>query len=198
MFAFLLPLPKTMPKNLQLVTKASVEETLIFGLKAGHQEAIKQLYKMYSPALMGIIKRIVKFDEIAEDVLQDTFIKIWKSFQLYDPIKGRLFTWMANLARNTAIDQLRSRAGINSAKTTPLAIIDHQSCFQPNIDAIGIKNLLIFLKTDQKLIIDMIYFQGYTHVQTSEILNMPLGTVKTKIRLSILSLRSFFKEAKMI
>ena len=179
--------------------KDVIEEILILGLRQSDPKAIDQLYKMYAPALFGIIKRIVKFDEIAEDVLQDTFVKIWKSIQFYDSSKGRLFTWMANLAKNLAIDQIRSKSANNTSKTDDLfniatEIIDHKAHFHLNTDAIGIKNLLTSLKSDQKLIIDLIYFQGYTHVQTAEILSIPLGSIKTKLRLSILSLRKHFKE----
>lgn len=182
--------------------KNSVEEALVIGLRNSEAKAISQLYKMYAPALMGIIKRIVRFDEIAEDVLQDTFVKIWKSIALYDSSKGRLFTWMANLAKNQAIDQLRSKSATNSSKTDDIitissALLDYKSFFHLNTDAIGIKNLLYSLKSDQKTIVDLIYFQGYTHIQTSEILNMPLGTIKTKLRLSILALRKHFGELRV-
>lgn len=181
--------------------KISVEEALITGLRSGDAKAINQLYTMYAPALMGIIKRIVRFDEIAEDVLQDTFVKIWKSMSLYDSSKGRLFTWMANLAKNQAIDHLRSKSATTTSKTDDImaissALLDHKAFFNLNTDAIGIKNLLYSLKSDQKTIVDLIYFQGYTHIQTSEILNMPIGTIKTKLRLSILALRKQFGELK--
>ena len=202
MFAFLIPFHKPVIHQLSMLKKDSVEEKLIFGLKEGNVKAVNQLYQMYAPALLGIIKRIVKYDEIAEDVLQDAFVKIWKSIQLYNPSKGRLFTWMANLAKNLAIDQIRSKSAANTSKTDDLFtisadLIDDNSHFHLNVDAIGVKNLLNVLKSDQKIILEMIYFQGYTHVQASEILNIPLGTIKTKLRLSILSLRKQFGEVKI-
>ena len=201
MLAFVIPTKKT-PSKQSILRKKSLEQALLIGLRQSNAKAMHQLYKMYAPALLGIIKRIVKFDEIAEDILQDSFVKIWKSITLYDSSKGRLFTWMANVAKNLAIDQLRSKANIKSSKTEDIlnvssAIIDSQSQINFNIDAIGIKNLLNTLKTDQKAIVDMIYFQGYTHVQASEILEIPLGTIKTKLRLSILYLRKQFGEVKI-
>ena len=188
--------------SLSALKKNSVEDFLILGLKESNASAINQLYKMYAPALLGIIKRIVKFDEVAEDVLQDTFVKIWKSIQLYDQSKGRLFTWMASLAKNLAIDQVRSKSAINTLKTDniltiPVELIEHKSYFHLNIDAIGVKNLLNLLKSEENRILDMIYFQGYTHIQASEMLNIPLGTIKTKLRLSILALRKHFREIKI-
>lgn len=195
MFTFLLPINKPDFRDLSIQKKVNFEDMLVQGLRESNAKSINQLYKMYAPALFGIIKRIVKCDEIAEDILQDTFVKIWKSIRLYDSSKGRLFTWLANLAKNLAIDQIRSKSAIKASKTDDIfmvaaSLIDSQShAYYLNTDKIGYKNLLIALKPDQKRIIDMIYFQGYTHVQTSEILNLPLGTVKTKLRLAILFLR---------
>ncbi|RZK52071.1 MAG: sigma-70 family RNA polymerase sigma factor, partial [Pedobacter sp.] len=157
------------------------------------------LYKMYAGSLMGIISRIVKFDEVAEDVLQDTFVKIWKSIAQYDSSKGRLFTWMANLAKNAAIDQVRSKNYVNSGKTddlgdTKVDLIDRRNNVSFNAETIGVRQLMQYLKPDQKNILDLVYFEGYTQMEVAEHLNIPLGTVKTKIRLSILTLRKYFNE----
>ncbi len=202
MLAFVIPVNKNPLSKQAILKKDSLEEALVLALSQSDPKAMHQLYKMYAPALFGIIKRIVKFDEIAEDVLQDSFVKIWKSISLYDSSKGRLFTWMANVSKNLAIDQLRSKANIKSSKTEAIlnvssVVLDPQSQINFNTDEIGVKNLLNALKTDQKVIVDMIYFQGYTHVQASEILQIPLGTIKTKLRLSILFLRKQFGEVRM-
>ena len=183
--------------NLKLVKTSTSEDVLVAALKEGDPSAIQRLYKMYAPALNGIIKRIIKYDEVAEDVLQDTFVKIWKSINQYDATKGRLFTWMANVAKNMAIDQVRSKAHLNASKTDdiyemPIGLIEHQSYVSPNMETIGIKQLLIHLKSDQQEIIDLIYFKGFTHVQVAEMLDIPLGTIKTKLRLAILKLRKYF------
>ncbi|WP_113652859.1 RNA polymerase sigma factor [Pedobacter namyangjuensis] len=175
------------------------ENFLVDGLKRGDKVAIDKLYKMYAGSLMGIISRIVKFDEVAEDVLQDTFVKIWKSIAQYDSSKGRLFTWMANLAKNAAIDQVRSKNYVNSSKTddlgdTKVDLIDRRNNVSFNAETIGVRQLMQHLKPDQKNILDLVYFEGYTQMEVAEYLNIPLGTVKTKIRLSILTLRKYFNE----
>lgn len=195
MIAFLPQFNHSKQKS-NLAPMVSFEEDLVCGLKNGDKTAVEKLYKMYAPSLLGIIARIVKFDEIAEDVLQDTFLKIWKSIAQYDSAKGKLFTWMANIARNTAIDQIRSKHYTHGAKTDditemPTGILDH---FQLNLDTIGLKQLMLNLKPDQKKIIDLFYFEGYTHVEVAEKLNIPLGTVKTKIRHAIIALRQYFNE----
>ncbi|HEY0031415.1 MAG TPA: sigma-70 family RNA polymerase sigma factor, partial [Bacteroidia bacterium] len=85
------------------------EDELIALLKNKDLVAYNALYDNYSAALYGIITRIVPAEEIAEDLLQEVFIKIWKSIDSYDPKKGRLFTWMLNISRNASIDYARSK-----------------------------------------------------------------------------------------
>lgn len=199
MLALILPQPKVNTQNLRLIETLTTEDILVAELKSGNALAIKKLYKMYAGSLNGIIYRIIKFDEVAEDVLQDTFVKIWKSIEQYDSSKGRLFTWMANIAKNLAIDYVRSKAHLNYTKTDDITelqtgVLDHQTYTVPNLETIGIKQLLSHLNSDQQEIINLIYFKGFTHVQAAEILNIPLGSIKTKLRLAILKLRKYFNE----
>lgn len=203
MSALVLPFLEEKSEIMSTKNPPTAEEKLVADLKEGNERAIRKLYAMYAGSLNGIIRRIIKVDEVAEDVLQETFVKIWKSIAQYDSSKGKLFTWMANVAKNLAIDQVRSKAHYNFCKTDdihelPIAILDSKTYVVPNTETIGVKQLINHLKPDQQLIIDMIYFQGYTHVQTSEILNIPLGTIKTKIRLSIIHLRKYFGETPSI
>ena len=174
----------------------NAERNLIDSIKSGDQKTISTLYTMYSPALMGIISRIIKFDEIAEDVLQETFVKIWKSIDQYQESKGRLFTWMARLAKNTAIDHLRGRGYINSQKNSDLdevfVEVDKNNQMVYNPETIGIKKLTMNLCASQKAILDLIYFQGYSQSEVAEELNTPLGTVKTRLRMAITTLRKYF------
>ncbi len=172
------------------------EEELVNALKRQDTIAIKALYDMYSGALLGVISRIVIHTEIAEDLLQETFVKIWNSAASYDSSKGRLFTWMMNVARNLSIDKLRSKDFKNSAKNQDIEnnvdFIDEQKRVTFNADTLGIKELVTQLKPDFKNVLEMIYFKGYTHVEAAEALNLPLGTVKTRVRMAILELRKNF------
>lgn len=198
MIAFVLPFNKLIHKELHVSTAPSKEEILVAGLRNGDKKSIEKLYKMYSGSLMGIITRIVKFDEIAEDVLQDTFVKIWKSIGQYDSSKGRLFTWMANLAKNKAIDQVRSKhyskATITDDIDDTVTVLDQQTHVLFNPDNIGLKHLILRLKHDQIEVVQLFYFEGYTQTEVAEELNIPLGTVKTRLRQSILALRQYFNE----
>src|SRR6188508_2589331 len=88
--------------------KTDQEAYFVESLRARDEKALSLLYDKYSAALFGVALKIVKREELAEDVLQETFIKIWTAFSQYDSSKGRLFTWMLNICRNQAIDKIRS------------------------------------------------------------------------------------------
>ncbi|MET1055969.1 MAG: sigma-70 family RNA polymerase sigma factor [Pedobacter sp.] len=172
------------------------EEELVRALRAKETIAIQALYDMYSGALLGVISRIVQQSEIAEDLLQETFIKIWNSADSYDSSKGRLFTWMINVARNIAIDKLRSKDFRNSHKNQDIEnnvdFIDSQKKITFNADTLGIRDMVTALKPEFNDVLNMVYFKGYTHVEAAEELNLPLGTVKTRIRMAIMELRKHF------
>ena len=173
------------------------EEELVRALKAHETIAVKALYNMYSASLLGIITRVIQgHPEVCEDLLQDTFVKIWNSADSYDSTKGRLFTWMMNIARNIAIDKLRSKEFRNSTKNRDIEnnvdFIDTQKKITFNPDIVGLKDLVTALKPEFHSVLEMVYFQGYTHVEAAEILKLPLGTVKTRIRMAIMELRKHF------
>lgn len=176
--------------------KALSEDELIRALRQQDKIGAEALYDMYSSSLYGVIYRIVQHEEIAEDLLQETFIKIWNSFSAYDPSKGRLFTWMVNLARNLSIDKLRSKDFRNNSKNQDLentvTSIDEQRNTAINPNIVGVKELVQQLKPEQKSVLDLVYFRGYTHVEAAEELGIPLGTVKTRMRMAIITLRKFF------
>lgn len=177
--------------------KIALSETdLIHALRHKERIAAEALYDMYSSSLYNIIYRVVQHEEIAEDLLQETFVKIWNSIASFDPEKGRLFTWMVNIARNLSIDKIRSKDFRNNAKNQDLEntvnFIDEQRSTAINPETLGLKDLVNKLKPDQKSILDLIYFRGYTHVEAADELGIPLGTVKTRLRMSIITLRKFF------
>jgi RNA polymerase sigma-70 factor (ECF subfamily) len=172
------------------------EEELVLALRNREKVAIEALYDMYSSSLYGVISRIITETATAEDVLQETFVKIWHSFSSYSTEKGRLFTWMVNIARNLAIDKIRSKDFKNQNKNQDLennvTFIDEQrnTVYKPEL--LGIKELVETLKPEQKSILDLVYFKGYTHVEAADELGIPLGTIKTRLRMAILQLRKYF------
>jgi RNA polymerase sigma factor (sigma-70 family) len=181
---------------LETTVKNDSEEVLVERLRARDQKAIALLYKNYSAALYGVILRIVKVEEVAEDVLQESFVKIWSSFDSYDAQKGRLFTWMLNISRNLAIDKIRSKQYRVSSKTDPMEDATTGGMVSSDgirPDHIGIKEITEKLIPDQKVIIDLMYFGGYTQTEVAETLNIPLGTVKTRARMAIKTLAKLIK-----
>jgi RNA polymerase sigma factor (sigma-70 family) len=172
------------------------EDMLVVGLKNNDNLAMSALYQMYSDSLYKIISTIVVIEEVAQDLLQETFIKIWNSFKLYDASKGRLYTWMARLARNLSIDYLRSSNHRNSAACEDLSEVSHQvdMTFQTNYnpELIGVKDMTRILSKDQKSALELVYFQGYTHVQAAEELNITLGILRSRLQSSLNELRKAY------
>ena len=152
------------------------------------------LYDHYSSALYGIIFRIVRKEEIAEEVLQDVFLKIWNKAESYDPAKGKLFTWMLNLARNQAIDKTRSKESSQDRKTDDIDHlvnkIDAAEHAELHVDSIGLKEVLDRLPESQRFVVEFLYLRGYSQSELAEEFSIPLGTVKTRLRLGMMELRS--------
>ncbi|MCE7065645.1 RNA polymerase sigma factor [Dyadobacter sp. CY326] len=171
------------------------EQQLVALLKSNDRAAFEYLYDNYSAALFGIIVKIVKDEERACDVMQDTFLKIWKSISSYNSEKGTLFTWILNIARNTAIDKLRmelKKENVIHLDSLRDADLSGTSVFIPIPEIMDVRLIVEQLLPDRKLLIDMVYFQGYTHEEVSERLSLPLGTVKSRIRKALKELRYIF------
>ncbi|WP_294210971.1 sigma-70 family RNA polymerase sigma factor [uncultured Chryseobacterium sp.] len=184
--------------TLLIKTNYYSEEQLILLLKDRNENGYHYLYDHYSGALYGVILRIVQSKEYTEEIIQDVFVKIWNSIAQYDAGKGRFYTWMINIARNTAIDYLKSKSFQNELKnqslpdfvydSAELSVQDHSS------DHIGFSSILGSLEKDKQQLIDMAYYQGYTQNEISEKLKMPLGTVKTKMRSALMKLKDLLKD----
>ena len=175
------------------------EEDLIVLLKKRNEAAFNYLYGHYSGALYGVVLRIVSSKEYTEEVIQDVFVKIWNGVGKYDESKGRLYTWMINIARNTAIDYLKSKSFQNQLKNHSVSdfVYNLKSSGDANgSDYIGFGKILERLDSDKQELIHLAYFQGYTQIEISEKLKIPLGTVKTKMRNAMLLLKDLLKEYK--
>ena len=173
------------------------EQDLILKLKERNSQAYSYLYDNYSAALYSIILQILKETELANDVMQEVFVNIWRKIASYDPAKGRLFTWMLNIARNASIDMLRSKSYQNSQKNQELPDnvykgVANQAVLQ-NVDNIGLKKVLEKLKPEHRVLVELAYFKGYTHEEIAEMMAIPLGTVKTRIRNALIQLREYLK-----
>ncbi|TAN21721.1 MAG: sigma-70 family RNA polymerase sigma factor [Chitinophagaceae bacterium] len=166
-------------------------------LRQEEEDAYSYLYDHYSAALFGIILRIIPVQQEAEDALQEVFIKIYHHIGNYDAAKGRLYTWMLHIARNTAIDTLRSKEFQKAKKIHALdeSVNNEMNDLSSvsNMDHVGLDKVLSALNEDQKQVIIMAYFEGYTQEEISKELGIPLGTVKTRTRNALIQLRKLLK-----
>lgn len=162
-----------------------------------NDKAFTTMYNMYSKSLFGVISNLIKEQEEAEDVLQEVFVKIWKNIETYNESKGRFYTWILNIARNTAIDKLRSKGFNNSQKNLSadnfVHLLDDSNKLTNRIDTIGIQEFVKKLKPKCIQLIELLFFQGYTQQEASDELEIPLGTVKTQNRNCINDLRNYLK-----
>ena len=167
---------------------------LILEMQNKNETAFSKIYAMYSEAIYGIIYSVVLDEEIAQEVLQDVFIKVWNNSESYDSKKGRFFTWLLNIARNTAIDKTRSKAYKNSKKNLSTSnfvdILSGSDNLNQKVNAIGIRKFVDALKPACITIIDLLFFKGYTQAEAAKTLEIPLGTLKTRNRNCIQDLRT--------
>ncbi len=172
------------------------EEELILLLKQQSRDAFNYLYKNYSAVLFGVINKVVFDEETASDVLQEAFVKIWNNIGQYDSKKGRIYTWMINIARNAAIDKLRSKGEIMKSKIqTGEDIVNDVTKGQKteqSTDTIGLRKMVAELRPEYEVIVSLAYFKGFTLDEISKTLNIPLGTVKTRMRSAMQQLRNEF------
>lgn len=173
------------------------QEDLLPLLLRKEERAFTQLYDMYSKSLFSIITNLINDREEAEDVLQEVFVKIWKNIETYNQSKGRLYTWMLNITRNTAIDKLRSKGFNNSQKNLSsdnfVHLLDDSNKLTNKIDSIGLKDFVKKLKPKCIQLIDLLFFKGFTQQEASDELAIPLGTVKTQNRNCMNDLRNFLR-----
>lgn len=172
------------------------EEQLVALLRSGSRDGFNYLYKNYSAVLYGTIFKIVTDEATAQDVLQDAFVKIWHNIGQYDSSKGRIYTWMLNICRNSAIDKLRSKGEIMKAKIqTGEDVVNNVGNAQKTeqqTDTIGLRSMVAGLKPEYHTIVELAYYKGYTLDEISKTLQIPLGTVKTRMRAAMQQLRQKF------
>lgn len=175
-------------------TTLHIDHAFVERLRQQDRPAFERLYDAYSPALYGIALRITNSSALAEDVMQDAFVKIWKNLTSFDVTKGTIFTWMLNITRNTAIDLLRSRkAKATTSMSDDVAyMIEQSNSLTLNTNIIGIKDLVEKLKPEFREVIDAVYFKGLTHEEAADYLNLPLGTLKTRVRGALVELKRIF------
>ena len=173
----------------------SLEDHIVQLLEKGDQAAINLLYENYSDSLYGVILKITNNEELAQDALQESFVKIWKNAKKYDSTKARLFTWLYRIARNTAIDKLRS---FNLRFNKEVQIDKSDVYILPtsslNQDVIDLREHVTKLEEKYQIVLNALFFEGMTQQEASDELDIPLGTIKSRLKIGLRDLRKIFNE----
>ncbi|MGB5692264.1 MAG: RNA polymerase sigma factor [Flavobacteriaceae bacterium] len=183
-----------------IFNNAMGEETtdlfLIERLKSGDKNAMFPLYDKYSGALFGVIVRMCRDRELAEDLLQESFIRIWEKIDTYEPDRGKFYTWAYRISRNTTLNHLR--------KSSPLIQQEDLSVYKDREDDMSnessdqLYGVIKKLDAHHQKAINLVYFMGHTHQEAHQIMDVPLGTFKSYIRQALLKLRTIRSELYFI
>lgn len=175
------------------MSSSPIEKKIIDYLEHGDKRALNLLYENYSTSLYGVILKITQNEEIAEDALQETFIKVWRNSGKYDSSKAKLFTWLFRIARNTAIDKLRS---FNNRYQKEVQIDKSNVYILPtsnlNQDVLDIREHVGKLEEKYKIVLDALFFEGMTQQEASDELGIPLGTIKSRLKIGLRELKKVY------
>ncbi|WP_136479953.1 RNA polymerase sigma factor [Cognatitamlana onchidii] len=171
----------------------AIEKQIVSLLQDGDKKAISLLYENYADSLYGVIQKIITDEDTAQDVLQETFVKIWRYAKKYDSSKAKLFTWLYRIAYNTAIDKVRSQKNKtgNEVQIETSAVYKITST-ELNQDVMDIKKHLKSLDEKYQIVIDALFFEGMTQQEASDELNIPLGTIKSRLKIGLRELKKIY------
>ncbi|MCE5008511.1 RNA polymerase sigma factor [Staphylococcus equorum] len=168
-------------------------------LETNDSKSLEILYDRYESLLFNLAYKITQDVQSSEEVLQDVFMKIWNKKAIFNPEKGKLSTWLITLCRNRSIDAIRKKKNIESQFDEDFQGIQTDSL--PEYDLLSkevseeINKRISFLNKDQQKIISLFYYKGLSQQEIASKLNIPLGTVKSRMRVSIQHLNNYFKKA---
>lgn len=190
------PSPRPQPRAVSSPERREQLQRALADVAAGDRPALKTVYDLTSMKVYGVIVRIVRDRERADDVLQDVYLKVWDRAGRYDAAKAGVITWLCAIARNSAIDTVRRDARVpvpiaddampEPADSDPLA--DELLCVEE--EYAKLRRCLDELGDDQRKSVRLAFFEGLTHSELSEVLGAPLGTVKSWIRRGLAGLKA--------
>ena len=172
---------------------ALLEKHIIELLLERNDKAISLLYEHYGDTLYGVALKVVRDEELAQDVLQESFVKIWRKSDTYDATKAKLFTWLFRITRNTAIDKLRSL----NTKSDKEIQMDVSDVYNVGIESIkpeflDVKENLEKIELKYQVVLDALFFQGMTQQEASDELDIPLGTIKSRLKIGLRELKKIY------
>lgn len=174
------------------------DEALLNAIAGGSAGAMESLYQRYSRILYSLAYRMVADHQVAEDLLQDAFLAIWRRATTYSPQTGTARSWLISILHHRTIDYLRRVRRRSSIQEAPLEELElNESIAHPDawdtawqsVKSSHVREALMKIPTEQRLVIELAYFQGWTHTEIAEGTQIPLGTIKARMRLGLLHLR---------
>lgn len=179
------------------------DETLLSAIAGGATWALESLYQRYSRLLYSLAYRMVADHQVAEDLIQDSFLSIWRRAQSYSPQAGAARSWLISIVHHRTIDYLRTVRRRSVLKEVPMdnTEVDEQSAFPDvwdeawrSVQSAQVRAALMQIPTEQRMVIELAYFQGWTHSEIAEGCQIPLGTVKARMRLGLQHMKRALKE----
>lgn len=180
------------------------DEALLSAIAGGAVWAMDTLYQRYSRILYSLAYRMVADHQIAEDLLQDAFLSVWRRSISFSPQAGMARSWLISIVHHRAIDHLRRVRRRSSVQEAPLeelefdettAVADVWDEAWRSIQSSQVRAALMKIPTEQRMVIELAYFQGWTHTEIAEGTQTPLGTVKARMRLGLNHLKRALLEA---
>ena len=170
-----------------------LEKHIVELLQERNDKAISLLYEHYGDTLYGVAKKVVRDEELAQDVLQESFVKIWKKSDSYDASKAKLFTWLFRITRNTAIDKLRS-VNTKSDKEIQMDVSDVYNLGVDSIrpEFIDVRENLDKIEDKYQIVLEALFFHGMTQQEASDELDIPLGTIKSRLKIGLRELKKIY------
>ncbi len=173
------------------------DESIILLIRNGDPQGLSDLYNKYGDPIFGIILRTVRDKQIAEEIMQETMLKVWDKIHLYEESKSSLFTWLNSVARNTALDKIRLKSFQKQNQLDHFDPKKHDKNINENLNAaIDVKSLISKLEEKYRIILDKLFLEGYSQSEVARELNIPIGTVKTRLRTAVKKLRKELKNEK--
>ncbi|MDX1685239.1 MAG: RNA polymerase sigma factor [Saprospiraceae bacterium] len=160
-------------------------------MKQRNERGLSLLFERYSGSIMGLLIRMLNDRHIAEEVLQTTFLKAWERIDRYDENKASLHTWLYTIARNSALDVIRLKSFERRSKKEPMDKVNEKKepVYVPTA-GIDTNKLLNSIEDKYRKVLDCLYLQGYSQRETAELLDIPLGTVKSRLRVGMRNIRN--------
>jgi RNA polymerase sigma factor (sigma-70 family) len=179
------------------------DEALLNAIAGGAVWAMEPLYQRYSRILYSLAYRMVSDHQVAEDLLQEAFLAIWRRASSYTPQAGAAYSWLVSIVHHRAIDYLRSahRRSVMKEATWEEAEVDESTTVLDvwddvwkSVQSVQVRTALMKLPPEQRVVIELAYFQGWTHSEIAEGIQIPLGTVKARMRLGLKHLKRILEQ----